>query len=249
MVASALISAGASLLGGMFNRNAQQEFNEQQAKQAALNMKMQQDFAQHGIKWKVDDARDAGIHPLYALGANTTSYSPVTVGGAPDTSLGSAMASAGQDLSRAMDATRSSKERSEAVASTAAKLQLENAGLQNDLLRVQIAKMRAQVGPPLPSGNEVEGIPGQPQTRAVSLPGNLKVNTDVNESTQDAISKEYGDEGLPQIPGQYRFVRDVIAAWYADQARQQTPAREQARREWTGRWVRGLGNYFNPKNY
>lgn len=203
-----LISAGANLIGGFLNREQSEDFNANQQYQALRNEALQKEFATQGIRWKVADAKAAGIHPLYALGANTVSYSPVSVGGSPDTSLGSAVASAGQDVSRAMDATRTAAERGEAVVST--KLQLENQGLQNDLLRTQIAKMRGQLGPPMPALNDKNAIPGQPATRMVNLPGGYTLVTPGNESTQDAISKEYGDEGLPQIPGQYRFIRDAI---------------------------------------
>lgn len=145
-----IISAGANLVGGLMNRESQRQHNAEQARQAELNRKMQLDFAQHGIKWKVDDARDAGIHPLYALGANTVSYSPVSLGGAADSSLGTAMAAAGQDLSRAMNSTRTQPERDEAYTKTVQQLSLQKMGLENDLLASQIAKLRSSSNPPMP---------------------------------------------------------------------------------------------------
>lgn len=205
-----LISAGANLLGGMLNREQNEDFQANQNYQAEVNRQMQKDFAQQGIRWKVDDAKAAGIHPLYALGANTVSYSPVSVGGGPDTSFGSGVASAGQDLSRAFDATRTGDERSKALAGASASLSVERAGLENELLRAQIAKLRGQVGPPMPALTDTNAIDGQPATRTVVLPHGVRLATPGNESTQDAISKEYGDEGLPQLPGQYRFARDWI---------------------------------------
>lgn len=45
------------------------------------NADLQREFAQHGISWKVADAKRAGVHPLAALGAQTQSASPVYVGG------------------------------------------------------------------------------------------------------------------------------------------------------------------------
>lgn len=41
------------------------------------NIQQQREFAQKGIRWRVSDAKKAGIHPLFALGANTASFSPV----------------------------------------------------------------------------------------------------------------------------------------------------------------------------
>jgi hypothetical protein len=42
----------------------------------AANYEQQKEFAQNGISWKVADAKRAGIHPLAALGASTTPYTP-----------------------------------------------------------------------------------------------------------------------------------------------------------------------------
>ncbi len=40
------------------------------------NIAYQKEFAQSGIQWRTDDARAAGVHPLFAMGANTTSFQP-----------------------------------------------------------------------------------------------------------------------------------------------------------------------------
>jgi len=138
IIGGALIGAGANLLGGLFGRKSSQS-------QQDLNIKMQKEFAQQGVQWKVADAKKAGIHPLYALGANTVSYNPIAV----QDSVGPALAAAGQDVSRAMYATANAEERS--LAKVNATLQTENLGLQNDLLRAQIAKLVGQVGPPWPN--------------------------------------------------------------------------------------------------
>jgi hypothetical protein len=56
------------ILGGRKDRQATRDANAQ-------NVQMNYDFAQKGIGWKVKDAKKAGIHPLYALGASTQSPS------------------------------------------------------------------------------------------------------------------------------------------------------------------------------
>lgn len=188
-----LIGAGSRLLGGFMSNNSAEEI-------AARNIAMQREFAQNGIQWKVADARKAGIHPLYALGAQTHSFSNVAGG----EGLGSSLAEAGQDVSRAIQATRSAEDRSSAVLKTVQDLELTNMGLKNELLATQIAKLKAQVGPPLPTGAG-EG------TRDMTLfEGTAPVTTPKVEAKQDDVSKEYGDEGLPQIPGQYRFARNWL---------------------------------------
>lgn len=54
-----------------------------QQKAGEANAELQREFAQHGIRWKVNDAKKAGLHPLYAIGAQTTSASPAYVGADP----------------------------------------------------------------------------------------------------------------------------------------------------------------------
>lgn len=71
------------------------------------NYERQKQFAQHGIRWRVADARAAGIHPLAALGANLHSYGPARIGGGSDYGL----ASMGQNISRAMAARMTEQER------------------------------------------------------------------------------------------------------------------------------------------
>lgn len=105
MVWPALIGAAAGLIGGAAG-------GDRSRKAAHEQMDMQREFAQQGVRWRVEDAKAAGVHPLYALGAQTHSFQPIAVGD----SVGSSIASAGQDIGRAIDATRTQRERSEAEA-------------------------------------------------------------------------------------------------------------------------------------
>lgn len=41
----------------------------------------QREFAQNSLQWRVEDAKKAGVHPLFALGAQLPSYQPIMVGG------------------------------------------------------------------------------------------------------------------------------------------------------------------------
>lgn len=81
-------TAGGGLIGGIINaihngvydwatlldnRNNQRR----NLRNAEEQIKLQREFAQNGIQWRVADAKKAGIHPLYALGANTATYTPV----------------------------------------------------------------------------------------------------------------------------------------------------------------------------
>lgn len=206
----ALIGAGASLLGGLMGKSAQQDANRINQENAMRQEALQREFAQSGIQWKVEDAKKAGIHPLYALGANTVSYSPNVVGAVPETGLANAVASSSQDISRAVESTRTADASTAAFTKTAQSLALQKSGLENELLATQISKMRSQMGPAMPSLTDKNMIDGQPATRNLTLTEGFPISTPRSESQQDDVSKEYGDEGLPQLPGQFRFIRD----WY-----------------------------------
>jgi len=151
----ALISGGTRLLGGLLGDNAAE-------KNAKRNIQLQKEFAQTGIQWKVADAKAAGVHPVYALGASTTPFAPVSVG---QSNMSQALSGFGQDISRATAATATSQSR---LSSAAQGLQLENMGLQNALLRSQIARINQGTGPPMPLDARW-GLDGQGSTTAGSI--------------------------------------------------------------------------------
>lgn len=148
------ISAGSQILGGILGSNDK-----------AKDRKLQKEFAQNSIRWKVDDAKAAGLHPLAALGAQTTSYAPVSVGGP---SIASSLAGAGQDISRAVNATRTGGERATAYIKSVQDLTLSRMGLENQLLASQIAKInQAGTVPAMPSQGDRYLIDGQAQSGLV----------------------------------------------------------------------------------
>ncbi len=53
------------VIGGIFDN-----------KQQSRDIRYQREFAQNAIQWRTDDAVAAGVHPLFAMGANTTSFQP-----------------------------------------------------------------------------------------------------------------------------------------------------------------------------
>lgn len=99
------------------------------------NANLQREFAQQGLKWRMEDAQRAGIHPLFAIGAGGASAAPIQISGsATPASVGSGgisgspvgggspgvpsfvnpmagFAGLGQDLGRAIAATQTARER------------------------------------------------------------------------------------------------------------------------------------------
>lgn len=140
------VQSALDFFGARKNRKEQRRVN-------AKNEQMQRDFAQQGVRWRVEDARAAGVHPVFAMGGSGASASPSHVG---DTSMGSAWSSMGQNFSRAISATKTKRER------LLDQAMLERAGLENQLLRERIASEvhgRRNVGPPFPAGTNF--LPGQ----------------------------------------------------------------------------------------
>lgn len=98
-----VVSAVGSIAGGILGANSAQNV-------AGMNYEAQKEFAQNGIRWKVEDAKRAGIHPLYALGASTQGYSP-SGGYTGDYGIADAAAHFGQGYERAQQAKMTKEER------------------------------------------------------------------------------------------------------------------------------------------
>jgi len=191
-----LISAGASLLGGFLNRDAQRDANAANAEQARLNMNAQREFAQNSILWRTQDAERAGVHPVFALGAPDMNFSPVQVGAQAETGMGNALQSMGQDISRSVAAYRAPGEKVQAVQaaqqSASNALDLETKQLNNTLLRAKIAAM----GPGTPPGVPFD-VPekSKPDENPKLMAAGRRWDTDPKWSPMKAYEDRYGDEG------------------------------------------------------
>lgn len=183
-----IIGGLGSLFGGLFGQSSQE-------KQMKAQIDAQREFAQSGIQWKVADANKAGIHPLYALGAQTTAFSPIGVGGSP---LAEGISQAGQSFGRAMESKAGMGDR--AYVAQMQKLQLQRGELENQLLASNIARVNSptQMPPPLPA---VAGptapdrwlVPGQLQSMAPSSPerfgGPLVADQALQRTASDPVNK------------------------------------------------------------
>lgn len=146
---SSLIGAGASLLGGIFNRNSAE-------KTAEANRASQLQFAQQGVQWRAQDAtaaeKQTGINRLALLGVPTNSFSNV-VG---DSSLGDSISSAGQNLGRAVAAATSQPSRADQ--------------LNEKLLEAKIANVNADTVRMTAAASQIATALGQPGTANVPFP-------------------------------------------------------------------------------
>lgn len=167
MPLGSIISAASSLFGG---RKASKDARKAREREYQI----QKEFAQSGIQWKVADARKAGVHPLYALGASTVQYSPQQVGGSDF-----GIAAAGQDLGRAVNAGLGLGQRNSAFRKATQSLSLQRMELENQLLQSKIATINQQNQPPAPMGENflIDGQAGAgliealPMRKEKGLPG------------------------------------------------------------------------------
>lgn len=111
------------IIGGIHNRSDRLSGREQATQQS----EKQDYWLSHGIRERVWDAKQAGIHPLFALGANVGGYSPgpIAVG---DTSFA-------RDIGDAVDSFGSRGARAEA-----ADRQIEMHEAQLDVMRSEAAR-------------------------------------------------------------------------------------------------------------
>lgn len=163
------------------------------------NRQMQYEFAQNGIRWRVADARAAGIHPLAALGSPGASATPIAIGpgynvdfgrsgGGSD--IGSSLANMGQGVGRAVASTQTKVERQLTAFELMRQEQQIRAGdLDIAIKGAQLAKMtESQTGP---------GMPGSVDSGAHKIvPAEITAGQKGNSTT----------EAGPPAPGN-RFVR------------------------------------------
>lgn len=152
------LAIGSDLYGAHESRRATEHANRTAAEIAAADRAQQKEFAQMGIRWRVEDAQAAGIHPLAAVGATGATYSPTGQQLFVDDSRANFARSMGQNIQRAISVTSTPYER------TVQKLNLERLGLENKLLKRQI-----------------DASPSFPSDLGVNLPG-------VNDASTHAVN-------------------------------------------------------------
>lgn len=175
VIIGAAIAGGASLLGGRKSSDEASSINAQQLAFGREQMAFQKEFAQHGVRWRVEDAKAAGLHPLHAMGGILPSASPVSVD-FQQSGAGAALAEAGQHVGRAVAAQMTPGER----AAQEMQLKLGEAQLEeSDARRIYYLSEAArtlgpsQVGPGMPTVNEAEAagvLPGQVQVQPTVFP-------------------------------------------------------------------------------
>lgn len=161
-----IAGAGASIVGDVFGIIEARKDRAENARINESNNAMSRDFAQNGLQWRVEDARKAGIHPLAALGMQ--GVQPGTASVFNSTGSGQHWSNMGQNISRAINATRSNFEREmQSVTIDSAKTDLAIKKLELDRMR--------QVGPGFPGPTKDPYLSGQGDVLPASLGGDSRV--------------------------------------------------------------------------
>lgn len=215
---SAALNVGSSLLNYFGGKEAAASNREHQDYINELNYSRQQQANATAIQTRVADARAAGVHPLYALGAPTMSYAPAQVGAsAPNqmAPLAQGMRDLGQNLSG--KSTPGGQNVPNAYQTETMVLDLENRKLQNELLRNKVVSSRTPAAPPV--GDFV--VPENPKVEQNPplMFGGKRWTTSSGTSPMKAWEDRYGDEGpvasaLPLLILDKDFQQNYpIASW------------------------------------
>lgn len=189
-VLGGVISGGLSLIGGQLNA-AQQRQSQRHADD------FQREMARTGIQMRVDDAKKAGIHPLFALGANPPAGQPVMLGG--DAGGGSGLADMGQNINEAFARMRSPQDRMKAAAEmNMISAQTSKDLAQAELYKAEAAKLRTPAAVGIPGiGPQYEGG-AMPEGQMPNVPGIGRGIIDVQPAPQ--VSQKHNLQGKP-VPG------------------------------------------------
>lgn len=195
-IAGSLISGIGKIIGADMESNTAENI-------AAANQANQMAALQHGVQWKVEDAKRAGIHPLFALGASTGTFTPVSQS-VPD--WGDALGSMGQGVGRAAGALADEPQRQMLL--EGARLDLDHKRISNDIARADLASKLAtlsQAGnpPPFPSnsvispgallrGGKSEDVRIEPDSRQFMKFGKREPSLS-NAPDAQIIENRYGD--------------------------------------------------------
>lgn len=180
-VTGSMIIAGSNLAGGLFGEFGAHNRNEASLAFGREQLAAQKEALQNSIQWRTADAKAAGIHPLYALGNPGIGISPVNVDfGGPSYGMAEALSDMGSNIGRGVQAGQTKEER---YAGLLARLGLERAELENDLLRSQIATQNSQLAPPRPNPSLPTGLPPEFQGAIDVKP--VEVNAFASESNMN----------------------------------------------------------------
>lgn len=192
---------------GMWERRQERKSAEEQANR---NIDAQREFAQHGVRWRVEDAKAAGLHPLFALGGAGAAFAPnpITVG---SSGLGAGLERMGQNLSSAAARTMTVEQRNMHLM----QLKAMEANVARDTAQASYysaleAKTRQEMGAGASfpsdvvtdaSGGRVVVSPTSKDGGRTRLESHPLFKDAVKLNPDDQISRSLSDPGVTASPG------------------------------------------------
>lgn len=201
-----LFGAIGNIIEGQNNRTHQNQVQDK-------NWRWQTIFAQNGINWRVQDAKRAGIHPLAALGAQTTAGVPTYIGGLGNQGYGEFGKSIGDNIMAYLNRHKI-KEQEEANAEI-----LKEKVKQE---RIQTKLMNRELGP---QGNVTPFDPQMDVINGKANPGTVSVPAQITKSNRlgytagfPALETGYIDKDAYFTPTISRdlaesFEQDKVEGW------------------------------------
>lgn len=152
VTAGTVISTGAQFLGGLFGK-------KKKGPTAADQLNIQANSIRNNMAATMQAAKENGVHPLVALGMPPSGGPSFSVGGEDNSAVGDMISDVGQNIGSAVARSQSPEQR--LTQSVISKQAVERGDLENELLKTQIASMRASMSPAIPTSNAGEMIAGQ----------------------------------------------------------------------------------------
>lgn len=209
-----LLSGGMSLFGGLSGQSSEREM-------FAENLRWQKELARKGIRMRVQDAEQAGIHPLYALGAPPMSSFPVSF----EDHMGPALRDAGQNIGGALHRMMDPRERDRHQLDMAlGQSQLEESDARRIMYLSQAARNMQEPSSGMPLVNEAQEMEGQdpriPGTYKI-VPPEVEAPKIGNPDTKAGTSR--GMEQMEVAPGMYMHIPNTKGESFEEIAKDQNP--------------------------
>lgn len=196
------LSFAGPIIGGFMADKAADERQEanlaHQAEMNAANAALQREFAQKGIRWKVKDARKAGLHPLAVLGSQTIAAQPSYVAADP----GEARTGFASGLQRGLENAAAQ------LSVQDKRYEVEASKVQVEIMREELDALRRQREREVIARWDAERGPAQSQKDWTDIQHR---NSEINKLIAEIRALERGPEGTAGNPKNFRqHYRDPV---------------------------------------
>lgn len=201
-----IISAIGSVAGGFMAAN-----------NAKKQMAMQREFAQNQLQWKAADAEKAGISKIFAMGAPTTSYAPVSVGDYGLADAGKSIGAGINNIAGQGGASSTTTAKVSGITAAIQQAQLDGLKIDNDIKRTELASKIAIATQPGAGGTldrDVIQTPEGLKLKKEQAPAGYLPQKSFGVSPEVDLYRTHSGYA-PQIPQQLQeaFENDALGRW------------------------------------